>query len=94
MDEFDYLNAPFGPNARKIIDSNPPEYDELFQAWWREVSAWRGSLPAGELAAREKFGDEDFAALLHTSHEDWRALEDEIIETEREILRERGIEPD
>lgn len=88
---------PPGSNARAIIDSTPP----------RELATLDQALAAGrerrllheltatpeELAEEEDLAAEGWAAMEAMTPADWAAFEARLRVTEREILRERGIEP-
>lgn len=90
------LEAVFGANARKIIDSTAAnvtaEIDQLL-AHLRDSAELRRHMTPGEQAEEEAAWLECEAAIDAMTPADWGDLADEIAETEREILRERGIEP-
>lgn len=105
----DMLDAMFPPgsNARQILDSTPPgeraAMDQAF-ARFRDREAerkFRDDLfhlmdPEGwerEQAERRRSEAEIEAAIDAITPEQWDALEADLRETERMILRERGIEP-
>lgn len=78
MDEF-WSAGSLSFNARKIVESTPPE---------------EGALIERRLAELEVRHDEVIAEMKQMSRDDWCALAEVVAEAEREILRERGIEPD
>jgi len=80
------MSAFFTPNQRKIIESTPPhERAALDQALTRRHD--RQHTDPREQAEFE-------AAMAAITPDQWAALEADLRETEREILRERGIEPE
>lgn len=101
MPHFDDLNPdesqelldamfPPGSNARAIIDSTPPsELSAIDQA----LAAAKERRRLYELTATPEQQAEDEAAMEAMAAQDWSAFEVDLQDTERKILRERGIEP-
>lgn len=99
MTDFDDLNPaeaqalldamfPPGSNARKIIESTPPEVNAMID---QMMDAYRAK-PRSE--ATDPLAAEADAALDAMTPADWADLEADLQETERQILRERGIDPE
>lgn len=98
---------PPGSNARKVIDSTPPDMQEalgraLIRGRARErarkdrhllMAIFAPDQLTAELEEEARLTAEADAALNAMTPADWRALEETLQETERGILRSRGIDP-
>ena len=88
---------PPGSNARAIIDSTPPHeraaFDQAMAAAKERRRLHEATATPDELAEEDTLAAEGWAAMEAMTPDDWASFEADLRDTEREILRDRGIEP-
>lgn len=88
---------PPGSNARAIIDSTPPgewaAFDQAMAAAKERRRRYEHSATPQQVAEDEVAQAEAWAAMEAMTAADWAAFEARLRESEREILRDRGVEP-